>query len=83
MASSCSYIPHNKKGEELKGFQKYKNELGYKVGSEIFTQVLSPTFQEDYKKTLEFLDIWCNNIRRRLSSLGPQINLLDYEFKSS
>ena len=54
MASSCSYIPHNKKGEELKGFQKYKNELGYKVGSEVFTQVLSPTFQEDYKKTLEF-----------------------------
>lgn len=52
MASSCSYIPRNKKGEELKGFQTYRKELGYKVGSKVFTQVLSPSFQKDYEKTL-------------------------------
>lgn len=52
MALSCSYIPHNKKGEELKGFQTYRKELGYKTASKVFTQVLSPTFQQDYKSRI-------------------------------
>ena len=54
MALSCSYIPHNKQGEELKGFQTYRKELGYQTASKVFTQVLSPSFQEDYKDKLEF-----------------------------
>ena len=54
MALSCSYIPYNKNGEELKGFQVYKKELGYKVAAEVFSQVLSPSFQEDYKDRLSF-----------------------------
>jgi len=49
MALVCSYIPHNKKGEELKGFQAYRKELGYQTASKVFTQVLSPTFQQDYQ----------------------------------
>lgn len=52
MALSCSYIPYNKKGEELKGFQKYKKELGYEIASKVFTQALSPSFQRDYQKKL-------------------------------
>ena len=54
MALSCSYIPCNKKGEELKGFQAYKKSLGYSTAAKVFTQVLSPTFQQDYKNSLEF-----------------------------
>ena len=53
MALSCSYIPHNKKGEALKGFQTYKKELGYQTAAKVFTAVLSPTFKEQHKKTLE------------------------------
>ena len=52
MALSCSYIPYNKKGEELKGFQVYRRELGYKVASKVFTTVLSPSFKQDYKNKL-------------------------------
>ncbi len=52
MALTCSYIPRNKKGEELKGFQAYKKELGYQMASKVFTQVLSPSFQKDYKDKL-------------------------------
>lgn len=52
MALSCSYIPRNKKGEELKEFQNYKKELGYKVAAKVFTQVISPSFKEDYKSKL-------------------------------
>ena len=54
MALSCSFIPRNKKGEELKGFQTYRKELGYETAAEVFTKVLSPTFQRDYKSKLEF-----------------------------
>ena len=54
MPLSCSYIPHNKKGEELKGFQTYKKELGYQTAAKVFTAVLSPTFQEDNKGKIEF-----------------------------
>ena len=53
MALSCSYVPRNKKGEELKGFQTYRKELGYETASKVFTQVLSPSFQQDYKGRLE------------------------------
>lgn len=53
MALSCSYIPCNKQGEELKGFSEYRKELGYKVGSKVFTQVLSPSFQKDFKSKIE------------------------------
>lgn len=52
MSLSCSYIPRNKKGEELKGFQTYKKELGYQTAAKVFTTVLSPTFQKTYEKTL-------------------------------
>jgi hypothetical protein len=52
MALSCSYIPHNKRGEELKGFQTYRKELGYQTAAKVFTAVLSPSFKEQYKKTL-------------------------------
>lgn len=52
MALSCSYIPHNKRGEELRGFQTYKKELGYQAAAKVFTAVLSPSFKEQYKKTL-------------------------------
>ena len=54
MALSCSYIPYNKKGEELNGFQTYRKELGYQTAAKIFTQVLSPSFQKDNKGRLEF-----------------------------
>ena len=54
MVLSCSYIPHNKKGEELKGFQTYRKQLGYPMAAKVFTQVLSPSFQKDYKSKLEF-----------------------------
>lgn len=54
MPLSCSYIPRNKKGEELKGFQTYRKELGYETAAEVFTQVLSPTFQKDFKDKLEY-----------------------------
>lgn len=54
MALTCSYIPRNKQGEELKGFLTYKKELGYQTAASIFTQVLSPSFQKDYKNKLEF-----------------------------
>ena len=54
MPLSCSYIPRNKKGEELKGFQTYRKELGYETAAEVFTQVLSPTFQNDFKDKLEY-----------------------------
>lgn len=53
MPLSCSYIPRNKKGEELKGFQTYRKELGYETAAKVFTQVLSPTFQQDYEDKLE------------------------------
>lgn len=53
MALKCSYIPRNKEGEILKGFQAYKRALGYQTATKVFTQVLSPSFKEDYKKTLE------------------------------
>ena len=53
MALSCSYIPHNKRGEELKGFQAYRKELGYQTAAKVFTAVLSPSFQKQYEKTLE------------------------------
>ena len=53
MALSCSYIPRNKQGEELKGFRTYRKELGYKTAAKVFTQVLSPSFQEDYRGRLE------------------------------
>lgn len=52
MALSCSYIPHNKKGEELKGFQTYRKELGYQTAAKVFTAVLSPSFKEQHKSTL-------------------------------
>ena len=52
MPLSCSYTPRNKKGEELKGFQTYRKELGYKIAAKVFTQVLSPSFQNDYKGKL-------------------------------
>lgn len=52
MALSCSYIPHNKKGEELKGFQTYRKELGYQTAAKVFTAVLSPTFKNTHQKTL-------------------------------
>ena len=52
--ASCTYTPRNKKGEELKGFKEYKKELGYETGSQVFTQVLSPEFQEDFKESLAF-----------------------------
>lgn len=52
--ASCTYTPRNKKGEELKGFKEYRKELGYEMGSQVFTQVLSPQFQEDFKKSLAF-----------------------------
>ena len=54
MALSCSYIPRNKRGEELKGFQTYRKELGYKTAAKVFTQVLSPSFQQKYQKQLAF-----------------------------
>ena len=54
MPLSCSYIPHNKQGEELKGFQTYRKELGYETAAKVFTKVLSPTFQKDFKSKLEF-----------------------------
>ena len=54
MPLSCSYIPRNKKGEELKGFQTYRKELGYETAAEVFTKVLSPTFQKDFKNKLEY-----------------------------
>lgn len=53
MALSCSYIPRNKKGEELKGFQTYRKELGYQMATKVFTQVLSPSFQRENKGRLE------------------------------
>ena len=53
MPLSCSYIPRNKKGEELKGFQTYRKELGYHTAAKVFTQVLSPSFQQDYRDRLE------------------------------
>lgn len=53
MPLSCSYIPRNKRGEELKGFQTYRKELGYETAAKVFTQVLSPTFQQDYEDKLE------------------------------
>ncbi len=52
MALSCSYIPRNKKGEELKGFSTYRKELGYNVASKVFTVVLAPSFQDKYKSKL-------------------------------
>lgn len=52
MALSCSYIPHNKKGEELKGFQVYRKELGYETAAKIFTIALSPNFKKDYSKKI-------------------------------
>ena len=52
MALSCSYIPHNKKGEELKGFQTYRRELEYETAAKVFTIALSPSFQKQYKKDL-------------------------------
>ena len=54
MALSCSYIPRNKKGEELKGFQTYRKELGYQTAAKVFTQVLSPSFQKDNNGKLDF-----------------------------
>ena len=54
MAQSCTYIPRNKKGEELKGFQDYKSALGYKTAAKVFTQVISPDFQNDFRKDLSF-----------------------------
>lgn len=53
MAKSCSYIPFNKKGEELKGFKAFRKNLGYSTAAEVFTQVLSPSFQQKYKTYLE------------------------------
>jgi len=52
MALSCSYIPRNKKGEELDGFQIYKRELGYQTAAKVFTTVLSPTFKKMHEKEL-------------------------------
>ena len=52
MALSCSYIPRNKKGEELEGFQIYKKELGYQTAAKVFTTVLSPTFKKIHEKEL-------------------------------
>ena len=54
MSRSCSYIPYNKKGEELKGFRTFKKELGYKTAAQVFTQLLSSSFQEEFKGELEF-----------------------------
>ena len=53
MPLSCSYIPRNKKGEELKGFQTYRKELGYETAAKVFTQVLSPSFQRKYEDRIE------------------------------
>jgi len=53
MANSCSFIPCNKQGEEYKGFGEYRSNLGYKVASEVFPQVLSPSFKNKYKSKLE------------------------------
>lgn len=52
MGKSCSFIPCNKQGEELKGFQEYKDNLGYKLAADVFPQVLSPSFQDEYKNKL-------------------------------
>ena len=54
MAQSCSYVLRNKKGEELKEFPTYRKELGYTTAAKVFLKVLSPTFQEKYRKYLEF-----------------------------
>lgn len=56
MPLSCSYTPRNKKGEELKGFQTYRKELGYQTAAKVFTKVLSPTFQQKFKSKLEYDD---------------------------
>ena len=56
MPLSCTYTPCNTKGEEFKGFKTYRKELGYETAVKVFTQVLSPTFQKDYKNKLEYDD---------------------------
>ena len=52
--ASCSYIPINNNGEELRGFQDYRKALGYTTARDVFLQVLSPDFQSDYKRYLKF-----------------------------
>jgi hypothetical protein len=54
MALSCSYVARNKQGEELQEFRTYRKELGYKTAAKTFLKVLSPTFQEKFRKYLEF-----------------------------
>lgn len=54
MAASCSYIMTNKQGEELLGFREYRKNLGYTSARDVFIQALSPEFQKDFKKYLEF-----------------------------
>lgn len=52
--ASCSYIPRNNNGEELLGFQEYREALGYTTARDVFYQALSPTFQKDYGKYLQY-----------------------------
>ena len=52
--ASCSYIPRNKQGQELLGFQEYRKALGYTTARDVFLKALSPDFQKDFKRYLEF-----------------------------
>ena len=52
--ASCSYIPRNKKGEDLLGFQKYRKALGYTTARDVFIKAISPTFQKDFSRYLEY-----------------------------
>ena len=51
--ASCSYIPRNRQGEELTGFQEYRKALGYTTARDVFIKAMSPTFQKDYSRYLE------------------------------
>ena len=52
--ASCSYIPRNKEGEELTGFQDYRKALGYTTARDVFFKAMSPRFQSDYSRYLEY-----------------------------
>ena len=52
MPLSCSYIPRNKKGEELKGFQTYRKELGYHTAAKVFVPTYQSVVKVPYIKNL-------------------------------
>lgn len=52
--ASCSYIAKNREGVELTGFQEYRKALGYTTARDVFIKAMSPTFQKDYSRYLEF-----------------------------